>query len=214
MGIREYLTSDEFAKCEIIVTNESSLSRVWRQTQEHDSGTISAYRSARDCGDGEKYTKSEKDRRNNILSAKLKSMGYGITKIKGTYIENYGSDNEIPVKEESFLVVDLSDKGTLKADLMKLGEMFEQDFITYNKKSGEYYLISTNRCPNGYPGFGKIGVEDRLGSSMFGEKGKFYSRVNGRPFIFESIQNRLTEILDHTPTEIRSVKHFSVQKVE
>lgn len=214
MGIRDYLIEEDFAKSEMIDVNESSLSRVWRQTQEHDSGTISAYRNARDCGDGVKYTNTEKNQRNTILASKLKAMGYGITKVKGTYIENYGSDNEIPVKEESFLVVDLKDGGTLKQDLMKLGEMFEQDSITYSKASGEYYLISTNRCPNGYPGFGKIGVEVKLGKSMFGKKGEFYSKVNGRPFIFESIQNRLAILLDHTPTEIRSIKCFSEQKVE
>lgn len=206
--------ADEFAKCEINALNESSLSRVWRQTQEHDSGTISAYRDARDCGEGVKYTKAEKQKRNSILESKLQTMGYGITKIKGTYIENYGSDNEVPVKEESFLVIDLKDKGTLKMDLMTLGTMFEQDSITYSKASGEYYIISTNECSKGYPGFGRIGVEKKLGKSMFGKKGEFYSRVNGRPFIFESVQNRIRTVLDHTPTEMRSVKHFSEQKVE
>ncbi len=214
MGIREYLTEGEFAECEINALNESSLSRVWKQTQKHESGTISAYRSAKECGEGERYTKVENKKRNDILASKLKSMGYGITKVKGIYIENYGSDNETPVKEESFLVIDLDDKGILKRDLIKLGEMFEQDSITFSKPSGEYYLISTNRCPNGYPGFGRIGVEEKLGKSMFGKKGEFYSRVNGRPFVFESIQNRIMTLLDHTPTEIRSVKHFSEQKVE
>lgn len=214
MGIREYLIEGEFAECEINALNESSLSRVWRQTQEHDSGTISAYRSAKECGEGEKYAKVENKKRNNILASKLKIMGYGITKVKGTYIENYGSDNEIPVKEESFLVVDINDKGSLKRDLVELGDMFEQDSITFSKPSGEYYLISTNRCSNGYPGFGRIGVEKKLGKSMFGEKGQFYSMVNGRPFIFESIQNRIRTIVDHTPTEMLSVIYFSIQKVE
>jgi len=214
MGIREHLIGEEFARCDINALNESSLSRVWRQTQEHDSGTISAYRDARDCGDGVKYTKSEKQKRNNILASRLERMGYGITKIKGTYIENYGSDNEVPVKEESFLVIDLKDKGTLKNDLISLGTEFDQDSITYSKSSGEYYIISTNECPNGYPGNGRIGVENKLGKSMFGKKGEFYSKVNGRPFVFESIQNRIRTILDHTPTEMRSVRHFSEQKVE
>ena len=214
MGIREHLISEEFAKCEVNALNESSLSRVWRQTQKHDSGTISAYRDARECGEGVKYTKAEKQKRNIQLEAKLEKMGYGITKIKGTFIENYGSENEIPVKEESFLVLDLKDKGTLKKDLMTLGTMFDQDSITYSKASGEYYIVSTNECPNGYPGNGRIGVEKKLGKSMFGKKGEFYSRVNGRPFVFESIQNRINTILDHTPTEMRSVRHFYESEVE
>lgn len=40
--------------------NESSLSRIYRQTKEHDSGTILAFRSARDCNEGEPYTKKKK----------------------------------------------------------------------------------------------------------------------------------------------------------
>ena len=210
MKLREYLTEKEFAECEINSINESSLSRVWQQTQEHDSGTITAYRSARDCGEGKPYTKQENKKRNEILRSKLLNLGYGITKIKGTYIENYGSDNEIHVKEESYLVIDIKNSKKLKRDLMRLGEEFEQDSITYSKPSGEYYLIGTNKCPNGYPGYHR---EEKLGKSMFGKSGEFYSRVNGRPFVFESIQNRIREMFDHTPTEIRSVKYFSEQKV-
>lgn len=211
MNIRDYLLDDEFAKCEPNAVNESSLSRIWKQTQKYDSGTISAFRDARECGDGVKYTKSENKKRNSILESKLLSMGYGITKIKGVYIENYGSDNEKHVNEESFLVVDIENKGTLKKDMMILGEKFEQDSITYSKPSGEYIIISTNECPNGYPGFGKIGVEKKLGKSMFGKKGEFYSRVNGRPFVFESIQNRLRLLSEYPPTQIRSIKHLSEQ---
>ena len=143
----------------------------------------------------------------DVLKSKLMSMGYGVTAIKGTYIENYGSSNAREVSEESFLVVDLKDKGTLKKDLIKLGEMFEQDSITYSLPSGEYYLISTNKCPDGYPGNGRIGVEVKLGKPLFGEKGEFHSKVNGRPFVFEGAYfDRVVTLLDHYPTEIRGIK--------
>ncbi len=209
--LREYFSENQYASCEINAVNESSLSRVWSQTQEFDSGTISAYRDARECGEGKKYTKAEKQKRNGVLLSKLMTEGYGVTKIKGVYIENYKSDNEVPVKEESFMVVDIKNKGTLKKDLIRFGEMFEQDSVTYSKPSGEYYLISSNKCSKGYPGFGKVGVEEKLGKSMFGKKGEFYSRVNGRPFVFESIQNRLRILTDYPPTEIRSLKMLGDQ---
>jgi len=210
MKFKEFVDSDEIALCEQNELNETSLSRVWRQTQKFDSGTITAYRGARDCGEGKPYTKEENKKRNSILRSKLLNLGYSLTKVKGTYIENYGSDNEKPVKEESFLVVDVNNSGKLKKDLMKLGEEFEQDSITYSKPSGEYYLIGTNKCPNGYPGYHK---EIKLGKSMFGKKGEFYSRVNKRPFVFESIQNRLINIIDVTPTEVRSIKGLSQEKI-
>ena len=73
--------------------NESSLSRIYAHTRKHDFGTITAFRSARDCGNGEKYTKAENLKRNKSLLAKLRAKGYGVNKIKGSYIENYVSKN-------------------------------------------------------------------------------------------------------------------------
>ena len=183
--------------------NESSLSRIWKQTKEHDSGTISAFRSAKDCNQGEPYSKKENLQRNAKLKAKLLNLGYGVTKIKGTYIENYGSDNEKEVKEDSFIVVDLKDTGKLEKDLRKLGEEFEQDSITFQKKDGDYYLIGTNNCPDGYPGKGK---KIKLGKPMYGKSGEFHSKINGRPFVFESVESNLKKLTDFYPTEIRSIK--------
>lgn len=186
--------------------NESSLSRVWRQTQKHDSGTITAFRDARDCNNGDLYTRKEKEKQNAILRAKLLKKGYGITKVKGTYIENYNTPNAKEVKEDSYLVVDLENSGNLKKDLIKLGSEFEQDSITYqNNETGKYYLISTNKCPEGYPGSGKIGVEIKLGKSLFGKDGEFHSKVNGRPFVFESFNSELHKFSDFGPTHIRSI---------
>ena len=211
MRYNKYMNDTDIAECIPVAVNESSLSRVWNQVTKFDSGTISAYRNAEDCGDGKEYTKSDKVKRNNILKSKLLTLGYGVTKVKGTYIENFKSDNEIKVKEESFLVVDINDKGNLKRDLVVLGKEFEQDSITYSKPSGEYYLISTNTCPDGYPGEGKVGVEVRLGKPMFGKKGEFFSRVNGRPFVFEGINNSLKQLSKEYPTHIRSILHFAEQ---
>lgn len=39
--------------------NESSLSRVWKQSQEHDAGTITAFRYASNCGKGNKFSISD-----------------------------------------------------------------------------------------------------------------------------------------------------------
>ena len=186
--------------------SESSLNRVYQQTLKFDSGTITAYRSFHNCGDGDRITKQENKSRNKILINKLLKDGYSVTKIKGTYIENFKSDKEIEVSEESFLVVDILNKGTLKKDLISLGTEFDQDSITYAVSKGDYYLISTNTCPEGYPGFGKIGKEVKLGKAMFSKSGEFHSKVNGRPFVFESLIEPTKVITDFFPTEIRSIK--------
>lgn len=72
-------------------------------------------------------------------------------------------------------MVDLKDTGNLKKTLVKLGTEYEQDSITYSKKSGEYYIISSNKCPQGYPGKGKIGIEIKLEKPLFGNSTEFHS---------------------------------------
>jgi len=173
--------------------SESSLSRVYSQYLKHETGTITAFRYARDCGEGKKYTRKENNGRNSILSAKLLKLGYGITSIQGSYIENYGSDNQHEVYEQSFFVVDLKDKGNLKRDLVKLGEKFDQDSITFSRQGpdGDYFLISSNTCENGDPGHGRIGVVKKLGKPVFSKKGEMFSKISGRPFVFENVSVHL-----------------------
>lgn len=155
--------------------NESSLSRLWKKYQDSDSGTITAFRG--------EYSKKENLARNAELKAALLGAGYSVTSVDGVYIENYGSANEKPVKEKSFIVFDHKKTGKLKADLKRLGLRYDQDSITFNSVSdGNYYLIGTSKRDDSYPGFGK---EIKLGKPMFGKSGEFHSSVKGRPFVFE-----------------------------
>ena len=173
---------------------ESSLSRIWKHSQAHDYGTITAFRSARDCGKGKPYTKKENLQRNTSLLAKLRAKGYGVTAIKGSYIENYGSeDPEYPPiegGENSFFVADLQDKGRLKKDLLALGEEFEQDTVIFGKAASVASLHGSNKCP----GNTFSGKTVKQGGALFGHKagtfGAFLSRVRGRPFVFAKLSDR------------------------
>ena len=78
--------------------NEASLSRLYKKMQTLNVGMISAFR-------GDK-TASQNKLNNLSLKAKLLSDGFDVTKIYGSYIENYGSENEQVVSEESFFVVE------------------------------------------------------------------------------------------------------------
>ena len=62
---------------------ESSLSKVFRHNEKHDCGALTAFRKARDCGDGIVYTKAENKKRNISLETKLQSIGYDIIKVGG-----------------------------------------------------------------------------------------------------------------------------------
>ena len=167
----------------LIEINESSMSRAYKHMQAHDTGTITAFRNARDCGAGPVYTKNENLARNKSLLAKLMAKKYGVTRVKGYYIENYNTPDAVDVGETVFFVADLPDRGFLKSDLKDLGEEFDQDSILYIPKGSPHgLLIGTNHCASGYPGWQKV---KRLKNPIFGEKGEFYTRVNGRPFVLK-----------------------------
>lgn len=194
--------------------NESSLSRVWSHWKTYETGTISGFRFAPECGKGTPYTKIENKNRNSKLKSKLLSLGYGVTAINGVYIENYGTPFAKSVIEESFIVMDLKSKGNLKKDLIKLGTEFDQDSITWSEPEGNYYLISSNTCETGYPGRGKIGVELKLGKPMFGENGEFFSSIKNRPFVFKESNGRIVKLSLFPPTEIRSILEHAKLKIK
>ena len=165
--------------------NESSLSRLWKHNEEHDSGALTAFRKGPECGGDEKYTKKENTQRNKSLLAKLKTKGYGVTKLHGSYPEGGKTTKEI-----SYFVVDLEDTGKLEKDLRKLGQEFEQDSILFIPKGAikgdaKAELIGTNRCDNNWLGFGKKEVFNK--GRMGYDSPIYTSKVNGRPFIFESV---------------------------
>ena len=165
--------------------NESSLSRLWRHNEEHDAGALTAFRKGSDCGEGEPYTKKENKQRNKSLLAKLKTKGYGVTKLLGTYPEGGKS-----VKETSYFVVDLDDTGNLEKDLRKLGKEFEQDSVLFIPKGAikgdaKAHLVGTNSCENNWLGFGKKEVFNK--GRMGYDSPIYTSKVNGRPFIFEEV---------------------------
>jgi len=193
--------------------HESGLSRIYRAIQKHDFGIITASRYARECGAGERYTSRENRQRNASLFLKLRALGYGVTAIRGKYIENHGTEYEHEVGEDSFVVVDLQNRGDLRENLLKLGEEFEQDSILYGEAGGPGVLIGTNHCPSGPE---KLGYhQEKLeGGTVFGKSGEFMNRVRGRPFVFGESLQFTTYGVAKFPTELRAIipesrKHWS-----
>jgi hypothetical protein len=172
---------------------ESSLSRIWKHNEEHDCGAMTAVRINRNCGEGERYTNKENKQRNRSLLSKLKTRGYGVTKLHGRYPEGMSG---LVGKEISYFVVDLNDSGTLERDLRNLGEEFEQDSVLSVPRGAvqgdsKAYLIGTNHCKNNWITYGKKEVFKR--GRMGYDSPIYTSYVNGRPFVFEEVGD---EILD------------------
>jgi hypothetical protein len=156
---------------------ESSLSRIVDHMNNYSCGIITTFRGER--------TKSVNRINNKEALAVLKRKGYGVTKVKGSYIENFGTDTAIEVGEESLFVVNHKvkgdDNGELENTLKKLGERYDQDSILSIRK-GEAVLIGTSKRDNAFPNYGQ---KVSQGSGKFGRNAfEFLTRIKGRPFAF------------------------------
>lgn len=189
--------------------NERELNELSDMVSKHDCGTISAFRYGPGFADENgRYTSSENKMNNSILRKELLRLGYNVANMNGAYVQNYGTDKSINLRVDSFMVIDVSNCGNLKADLIKLGQLFMQDSITYSKPSGEHYVISTTKHPEVYPGYGQVGVEKQLDKPFYSEDGKFHSVVKGRPFVFKNV-GQTSNIKDYSISEIRSITENS-----
>ena len=172
------------------VLTESTLNRVHKHVMEHDCSVITAFRNSfvnclDDDNDEERLNIRTNKNINKTLKAALLSLGYGVTEVKGTYIENYLSDNEIEVKEDSYFVVNLKDDPNFDDNIIKMGEILCQDSVLIINKGGDdNYLVGTNKSD--FPGHGEV---VNLGKLKPGVESQFMTKVGGRPFTLESFDN-------------------------
>lgn len=163
---------------------ESSLSRIHQHMMEHETAVISAYRNdihdSKECtdnavvaGEGDKNILRSRD-----LKATLLSQGFGVTKVQGSYIENYKTDAAIEVAEKSLLVVNLTDNEEFFSLISQLGEKFCQDSVLLIPRGGKnVFLRGTNN--HEFPGYGN---DVEQGDIKMGEHHEFMTRVGGRSF--------------------------------
>ena len=173
--------------------NESSLSRLHQHISEHDTAVITAFRndpsSEVGCVDAQPDDGSEEKplvankARNKNLKATLLRMGYGVTRVDGTYVENFDDpDGRKEVSEESFFVVNLNDNPNFTNDIERLGRLFCQDSVLMIPRGGQSaFLLGTNES---WPG---LGEEEPVGDFKGGEEAEFMSRIRRRPFVFKEI---------------------------
>ncbi len=170
------------------IITKGSLSRLVDKIIQHDTGTITSFRS--------QYNLEDNKKRNRSLNANLLSLGYRITKVKGGFIENIGEEDEKEVDEDVFFVEDWKDRGRLKEDLISLGEKFDQDSILFIPKSNiedvkvgdvSSFLIGTSRDDNKEL---KYGEEIKFPVLKLGKgDNQFITKIKGRPFYFKECLN-------------------------
>jgi len=193
MKFRKYLLESNLS--------ESSLSRLWKHNEEHECAALTAFRTAENCGSGNKYSNKDNAKRNKSLLAKLKSANYSVTTLKGEYPEGGKS-----VTEVSYFVTNVSNDIDFFTNIKKLGEEFDQDSVLLIPQgainnTSTAYLIGTNHCDNNWIGYGK---KETFNKGKLGYTSEIYtSYVNGRPFIFEAtddenlVGNGFTNIIIH-----------------
>jgi hypothetical protein len=167
------------------IINESSISRIEKWVLSNDIAGISAFRgkliyetenTLNDFGLGHVYTKPENIVRNRNLKATLLKLGYGVTKIAGSYVEQGGDESQ----EESYIVVNLNDDPKFKENLFKLSEYYNQDSFLFKAKDDEdAYLIGTNNSD--FPGYGNEINQGKFNKNV---SAKYMSRINNQGFAF------------------------------
>ena len=87
------------------------------------------------------FSRTENDRRNNELQQSLRSLGYGVIRLKGCYAEVGQSIG----KENSYLVFDLEDTQEFRDLIYEHSERYNQDcFLFKPVNEDSAYLIGTN----------------------------------------------------------------------
>ena len=163
---------------------ESSLSRVRKHIVENECAVITAFRGDptddANCTENAVIAQEGESNmtRNRDLKATLLGLGFGVTKVEGSYVEDFGTDLAEEVRENSLFCVNLKDDPTFVEMIALLGEKFCQDSVLIIPKGGEgAYLIGTNNAE--YPGLGEKKV---VGSVSYGGEAENMTRVNGKPF--------------------------------
>lgn len=167
--------------------NESSLPKFWQKVQDHTCGVITAFRGTRS------YSENMSHQRD--LYRQLREFPqFSVVSMRGTYIENKGTDEAKHVDEHSFLVCNISqqgdDGGFLENILFDLasqprGEIQpeQQDSILMIPAGGQdAYLVGTSHTSDFIP-FGKKQI---VGSGRFGRvAGEYLSKIKNRALAFE-----------------------------
>jgi len=156
---------------------ESGLSRIHSKMEMNHVGAISGFRGER--------THAENMAVHRALRAKLVSMGYDVTEVVGSYVENYDTPEANEVKEQSLFVTCRSGQecDNLEADLVALGQKYNQDSILFKPAGESAYLVGTSQTAE-WPPFGE---KVNVGKPAMGKLAQFMSRVKNRPFVFESV---------------------------
>ena len=179
--------------------SESGLSRLHQHMSEHDCAIFTAYRGDVDdmtqCADGAEAPEDDASNqtRNRDLKAHLLALKIGVTKVDGSYIENFDTPDAIEVSEASLFCVNLQDDSGFADTIIKLGKKYCQDSVLIIPQGGKgASLVGTNQAE--FPGLDKT---VSVGDAKLGGEAEFMTKIRNKPFTFAEDQDFELEIYEN-----------------
>lgn len=178
--------------------------------QEHDSGTITAFRDGETDDGGnvvKTYSKKENKARNKMLLANLQN--FSVTRVKGSYIENFKTKMAKEVREDVYFVVDHNDRGDLEGVLKKLGQKFNQDsimFIPKGTNTGILWGTKKDKYSNKLA-FPKFGTKESFPKAVWSKEAEFTTKIKNRPFSFIKEDKDMTKMFENKTAHYISLMH-------
>lgn len=171
------------------VIQESSLSRIRQHVEQHDCAIITAFRNNPSEHDSCVHEAPSTHQSQNLkpidinklnnrdLKATLLKLGYGVTAVDGTFVENFDTPEAVEVKEDSLLVVNLTDDSSFYDQIKNLGKKYCQDSVLIVPQGGkDVKLYGTNNSQ--FPG---LDGEVSIGNFVYGKSAEIMTKVNNRP---------------------------------
>jgi hypothetical protein len=206
---------------------ESNIKRIEKWVDSKDIAILTGFRTtlndvtnntfmgSKNVGDA--FSREENKKRNDELSDALLALQYGVTKVRGSWLEGFVMQNvpnadEREWQEDSYFVVNLNNDPSFYNNIFKLSEYYNQDAFIYKPLNGTAKEVYTNHREYGENDefSDEFGVGSRFGKQA--ERGKFQvgkknvgmSRVGNQGFVFSDDEN--------LPDDIR--KTFADRKKE
>ena len=201
--------------------NESGLSRLHQHMQEHDCAILTAFRD--DANDMTQCTENgavpedgeNNHTRNRDLKGVLLGFNIGVTKVDGSYVEDFETTIAKEVSEASLFCVNLNDDTSFAGTIQSLGEKYCQDSVLIIPQGGKgAYLVGTNNAE--FPGYGqKVDV----GDVKYGQESEFMTRIRNKPMTFadksaeESEINEAQEVVLETYRDLSRNQRMAVRAI-
>lgn len=174
--------------------NESCITRLLFHNQIHECAMLTAFRQYDSKGESRTNDQNNKDNLN--LGKAIRYLGYGITKVLGTYAEQQTGNRSL--SENSWFVVNLKDDPKFINNIINFGISHEQDSVLIIPKNGFFdvktvYLYGTNKDNNNEYCFIKWHEQKFATDIKFSKDNDLLTQIKNKNFYFIFDDNKMLE---------------------